>query len=53
MDFDQIEILAQLTGCAKVILLKPGHLGEWAASNDTNRPEAVRRLVEIGLKAKK
>jgi hypothetical protein len=34
-----------------VILLKPG-LGEWAASNDTNRPEAIRRLVEIGLKIK-
>jgi hypothetical protein len=53
MDFDQIEILAQQTGCAKVTLLKPGHLGEWAASNDTNRSDAIRRLVEIGLKAKK
>jgi hypothetical protein len=23
------------------------------ASDDTNRPEAIRRLVELGLKAKK
>jgi hypothetical protein len=24
----------------------------WAAANDTTRSEAIRRLVEIGLKAK-
>jgi hypothetical protein len=25
----------------------------WAAANDMNRSAAIRRLVEIGLKAKK
>jgi Ribbon-helix-helix protein, copG family len=25
----------------------------WAAANDTTRSEAIRRLVELGLKAKK
>jgi hypothetical protein len=25
----------------------------WAAANDTGRSEAIRRLVELGLKAKK
>ena len=25
----------------------------WAASNDISRSEAIRRLVELGLKAKK
>jgi metal-responsive CopG/Arc/MetJ family transcriptional regulator len=25
----------------------------WAAANDTSRSEAIRQLVEIGLKAKK
>jgi Ribbon-helix-helix protein, copG family len=24
----------------------------WAAANDTTRSEAIRRLVELGLKAK-
>jgi len=24
----------------------------WAAENGTGRPEAIRRLVELGLKAK-
>jgi hypothetical protein len=37
----------------QVIFSSNRALGEWAASNDTNRPEAIRRLVEIGLKAKK
>jgi hypothetical protein len=26
---------------------------KWAQANDTNRSEAIRRLVELGLKAKK
>jgi metal-responsive CopG/Arc/MetJ family transcriptional regulator len=25
----------------------------WAAANDTGRSEAIRRLVELGLRAKK
>ena len=28
-------------------------IAKWAQANDTNRSEAIRRLVEIGLKAKK
>jgi hypothetical protein len=33
---------------------KPGHLAVWAAKQDDQptRPEAIRRLVELGLKAK-
>jgi hypothetical protein len=27
-------------------------LDKWAASNDVSRSEAIRRLVELGLKAK-
>jgi metal-responsive CopG/Arc/MetJ family transcriptional regulator len=27
-------------------------IAKWAEANDTNRSEAIRRLVEIGLKAK-
>jgi metal-responsive CopG/Arc/MetJ family transcriptional regulator len=28
-------------------------IAKWAEANNTNRSEAIRRLVEIGLKAKK
>lgn len=28
-------------------------LDHWAAKNDTTRSDAIRRLVELGLKAKK
>ena len=28
-------------------------IATWAEANDTNRSEAIRRLVELGLKAKK
>ena len=28
-------------------------LNSWAAANDVSRSEAIRRLVELGLKAKK
>jgi Ribbon-helix-helix protein, copG family len=28
-------------------------VGHWAASNEASRSEAIRRLVELGLKAKK
>jgi hypothetical protein len=54
LDFDQIEILAQQTGCAKVTLPKPGQLGASAAKQDDQpaRSEAIRRLVELGLKVK-
>jgi hypothetical protein len=33
---------------------KPGHLAVWAAKQDDQptRPEAIRRLVDLGLKAK-
>jgi hypothetical protein len=29
------------------------HADAWAAAKDTVRSEAIRRLVELGLKAKK
>jgi metal-responsive CopG/Arc/MetJ family transcriptional regulator len=28
-------------------------LDKWAAKHQTNRPEAIRRLVELGLKGKR
>jgi len=51
LDFDQIEILAQQTGCAKVT---PQTEARVAAKRDDQptRSEAIRRLVELGLKAK-
>jgi hypothetical protein len=33
-------------------LAKLGSLDRWAASNDVSRSEAIRRLVDLGLKAK-
>jgi hypothetical protein len=29
-----------------------GQIEAWASANDTTRSEAIRRLVELGLKAK-
>jgi hypothetical protein len=30
-----------------------GRIQKWAAENSASRSEAIRRLVELGLKAKK
>jgi hypothetical protein len=49
LDFDQIEILARQTGCAKVSLPKPGPLGASAAKQDAPKRSV---LVELGLRAK-
>jgi hypothetical protein len=37
------------------MISKPGHLAVWAAKQDDQptRAEAIRRLVELGLKARK
>jgi hypothetical protein len=30
-----------------------GAIEDWAAKNETTRSEAIRRLIELGLKAKR
>jgi hypothetical protein len=52
LDFDQIEILAQQTGCAKVTPQTEARVAaKW--DDQPTRSEAIRRLGEIGLKVKK